>query len=254
MYTFISLDDNQFTVRPETKILKSADYMHYVEADSLIEIAKRKVDQMEQEAQQIIADAHEQADKIRADAHKEYEEQKENGYQVGLDESRTKHAYEINKTVALCNEYLLSYESSLIDIVLQSITKLIGRFDDSELTERVVKEGLKAIRSQKQIVLKVAVDQVSTLQERMSVILADYPDVGYVDVVGDARLTTGDCVLETDIGVVDSSITGQLTALTAALKVAFKQYLEEKAKVLAESEEEQQNAETRGAADSDAHP
>ena len=42
--------------------------------------------------------------------------------------------------------------------------------------------------------------------------------MGYVEVVADARLDQGGCILETEIGIIDASVDGQLAALGLALK------------------------------------
>ncbi len=47
--------------------------------------------------------------------------------------------------------------------------------------------------------------------------LKDFPEVGYLEVVGDARLDQGGCILETEIGIIDASLDSQLAALQAAL-------------------------------------
>ncbi len=41
--------------------------------------------------------------------------------------------------------------------------------------------------------------------------------MGYLEVVGDARLDQGGCILETEIGIIDASLDSQLAALQAAL-------------------------------------
>ncbi|MEF1164548.1 SctL family type III secretion system stator protein VscL, partial [Vibrio parahaemolyticus] len=40
---------------------------------------------------------------------------------------------------------------------------------------------------------------------------------GYVDVVADARLKNGGCILETEVGIIDASIDGQIQALKQAM-------------------------------------
>ncbi|WP_404831101.1 FliH/SctL family protein [Endozoicomonas euniceicola] len=44
-------------------------------------------------------------------------------------------------------------------------------------------------------------------------ILAEYKGVGFIDLVADQRLSTGDCIMESEIGVVDASVDLQIAAL-----------------------------------------
>ena len=55
--------------------------------------------------------------------------------------------------------------------------------------------------------------QVATGQQAQNELLAAYPGVGYLDVVADPRLAADACILESEIGIVEASIQGQLAAL-----------------------------------------
>jgi type III secretion protein L len=50
-----------------------------------------------------------------------------------------------------------------------------------------------------------------------------YPAVTHIDVHPDAKLTLDACVVETEIGIVEASLTGQVETLREALSVVFEQ-------------------------------
>ena len=56
------------------------------------------------------------------------------------------------------------------------------------------------------------------LRERINDILAAYPGVGYLDLLADARLGRGACILESQIGMVEASLEGQIEALRGAFQ------------------------------------
>ncbi|MEZ9134252.1 FliH/SctL family protein, partial [Vibrio breoganii] len=45
-----------------------------------------------------------------------------------------------------------------------------------------------------------------------------------VEVIADARLKNGGCILETEVGIIDASIDGQLQALKQAITKQFSEH------------------------------
>jgi type III secretion protein L len=77
------------------------------------------------------------------------------------------------------------------------------------------------VRDQKKIILKVSAEDADTVQGRLDELVRAYPGIGLVDVVADSRLTKGQCVLETEIGVIDASLDKQLEII----EKSFRQHL-----------------------------
>ena len=82
----------------------------------------------------------------------------------------------------------------------------------------VVKSALGAVRNQKQMTLRVAPQNVEVVKKQLNELLAAYPGVGYLDIAADARLSGDACILESEIGVIEASIQGQVGALRATFK------------------------------------
>ena len=60
--------------------------------------------------------------------------------------------------------------------------------------------------------------QVDIVKSRVNELLAEYPGVGYLDIVADSRLKDDACILECEIGLVEASMEGQLRALRTAFE------------------------------------
>ena len=60
--------------------------------------------------------------------------------------------------------------------------------------------------------LRLHPQQVDTVRARVNDLLAAYPGVGYLDIVPDGRLGMEACILESEIGLVEASIDGQIAA------------------------------------------
>ena len=199
MLPFIEIKSDQVLLAPDQVVLRSADYQAYLTANQLVELARERAQAIEQGARDV------------------YEQQKALGWQAGVDEARTSQATLIQETLQQCNQYYRAVEQKMSDVVLRAVRKILKQYDNTELALSVTREALSLVSNQKQVILHVQPEQVSAVRERVSHILKDFPEVGYVDVVADARLDAGGCILETEIGIIDASVDGQLAALATAL-------------------------------------
>jgi type III secretion protein L len=84
---------------------------------------------------------------------------------------------------------------------------------------QIVRKTMNAvIRTQRQVVLKVAPEMVETVRSRIAEFRIAYPTVETFDVVEDPRLKGPACILETEAGVADASVETQLAAIENSLK------------------------------------
>ena len=200
MLPFIEIKSDQVLLAPDQVVLRSADYQAYLTANQLVELARERAQAIEQGARDV------------------YEQQKALGWQAGVDEARTSQATLIQETLQQCNQYYRAVEQKMSDVVLHAVRKILKQYDNTELALSVTREALSLVSNQKHVILHVQPEQVVAMREQVSQVLKDFPEVGYVEVVADARLDQGGCILETEIGIIDASVDGQLAALGLALK------------------------------------
>ncbi|MCR9811022.1 SctL family type III secretion system stator protein VscL [Vibrio parahaemolyticus] len=193
MVSFVEIKTDNLQLAPGLKVLKAKDYVSYLDSQHLVEAANSK------------------ADSIIAKAQQAYETEKQRGYQDGLEQAKIENAQ------AMVAEYYLQVEHKMTNVVLDAVRKIIDTFDDVDTTISVVREALQLVSNQKQVILHVHPEQVVDVREKVAGVLSDFPEVGYVDVVADARLKNGGCILETEVGIIDASIDGQIQALKQAM-------------------------------------
>ncbi len=191
----VILNNIQLDLDPSCRILKAEDYVVYLEA------------------QEIITAAQQEAETIVAKAHQTYEQEKRRGYQEGLDEIKLEQADHILKVVSRTINYLSDIEDTLANILLGGMKKIIGEFDQKELAVSLVKNALQHVRNEKHVTIRIPPAQYEAVQEQLNTILSGYKGVGFIDLVADPRLAAGDCIMESEIGVVDASIDVQMRAL-----------------------------------------
>ncbi|EPR5146751.1 HrpE/YscL family type III secretion apparatus protein [Vibrio alginolyticus] len=203
MVSFVEIKTDNLQLAPGLKVLKAKDYASYLDSQHLVEAANSK------------------AESIIANAQQAYESEKQRGYQDGLAQAKIENAQTMVETLARCNDYYQQVEEKMTDVVLEAVRKIIDTFDDVDTTVSVVREALQLVSNQKQVILHVHPEQVVEVREKVAGVLSDFPEVGYVDVVADARLKNGGCILETEVGIIDASIDGQLHALKQAMVKQF---------------------------------
>ena len=170
------------------------------------------------EAQAVLDNAHAQAEAIMAGAREAFEAERRRGYEDGKQEALLDQAEKMIETVSRTVEYFAGVENEMVDLVMASVRKVVDGFDDREKVMIVVRNALAVVRNQKQMTLRLHPAEIESVRERINDILAAYPGVGYLDLLADARLGRGACILESQIGMVEASLEGQIEALRGAFQ------------------------------------
>ncbi|ETS33184.1 MULTISPECIES: HrpE/YscL family type III secretion apparatus protein [Photorhabdus] len=199
MLPFIKITKEHLQFSPELLILRKADYQTCLNAQSLLDAAQIQAQEIEREAQTV------------------YEQQKELGWQAGIDAARAEQANLIHQTQLQCQQYYRQVEQQMSNVVLQAVRKILKNYDQVSLTLQVVREALSLVSNQKQVILRVNPEQAATVREQISRVHKDFPEIGYLEVTADDRLDQGGCILETEVGIIDASLDSQLDALMSAI-------------------------------------
>ncbi len=190
----------QARIAPGQRVIRAADVAAWGEAEALL------------------ASARQQADAIIARAEAELEAERRRGYDEGQAEAQMEQAEKMIDTVGRTIDYFARVEGDMVALVMAAVRKIIDGFDDAERVLIVVKNALSVVRNQKQMTLRLHPQQVDVVRSRVNDLLAAYPGVGYLDIVGDGRLSMESCILESEIGLVEASIEGQIKALEGAFQ------------------------------------
>ncbi|MEO1524999.1 MAG: HrpE/YscL family type III secretion apparatus protein [Planctomycetota bacterium] len=186
-------------VVPDGNVISAESYQAYVEG------------------QEIIGGANQQANAILVEAKREANRLREDGYEQGLKDGQVEMAGKMLETVEKHVEYLSEMEAQVVSIVTKAIRKVIGEIEQHDLISRVVAKALGVARDQSKAKLRVCPAEVETVRFKIDDLLRPYPTLSFVDVISDTRLSPGDCILETDIGVVDASVEVQIEAIEQTL-------------------------------------
>ena len=164
-------------------------------------------------AKDIIAKAEEQAEQIRKDAQDAFEAEKKRGFEQGIAEARMEEAERMLDNVSRMVNYFEKVETNIVDLVTTAVGKVIGELDDHDVIFRIVRNALAAVRTQNQVTVRLNPSECEAVKEKLNDLLTLYPAISYLSVEPDIRLSSGDCILETDIGTVEAGIDTQLQAI-----------------------------------------
>lgn len=171
-------------------------------------------------AQSAIELANAQAERIVAQAQAVYEAERVRGYEEGLEKAKLEQAENMIENVARTVDYFGKVEERMVELVMQSLQKILEGFNARDRVFMTVRSVLSVVRNQKQLTLRLNPANVEVVRARMNDLLAEFPGIGFIDVVADSRLQGDACILESEIGLVEASVEGQLQALRSAfLKV-----------------------------------
>jgi len=173
-------------------------------------------------AEEVIAAAEVEAAAIRTEAQKAYEAEKARGYEDGLAAGREDILMQKLELVDESLRYMASVEGRVTDIVLKALSKCVAEIGDKELVVQIVKKSMQAVvRTQQQLTVRTSAEMVPVVRERIGAILTDYPSIAKADVIADERLTGAACIVETESGMVEASVEGQIEAIRQSMKKCF---------------------------------
>jgi len=198
------LKKKTFTVETDTPVVEPEDVSALVRAE------------------EIVAAAEAEAEHIRTEARQTYEAEKTRGYEDGLAAGKEDILMQKLELVDESLRYMSSVESRVTDLVLKALSKCVAEIGDKELVVQIVKKSMQAVvRTQQQLTVRTAAEMVPVVREKIGAILTDYPSVAKADVIADERLTGAACIVETESGMVEASVEGQIEAIRQSMKKCF---------------------------------
>lgn len=111
-------------------------------------------------------------------------------------------------------------ESAIVAASLESISEVLGRLPDEYLVATQIRKAFQAARDKK--ILRLHVD--SAAAESVGKImgsLADMVGAEICELIVDASLLPGSCLVETDHGIVDGSVARHVEAIKKGLEAAL---------------------------------
>lgn len=173
-------------------------------------------------AEEVIAAAEAEAAQICEEAKGAFAAEKERGYKAGLAAGKAEILMQKLNLVDESVRYMESIELKVSDIVMKALRKCVAEIGDTELVVQIVHKAMQAVvRNQRQITVRVNPAMVPVVKGRVAELLAEFPSLSFIEVAEDAHLDGAACIVETEAGLVEASVEGQLAALEKSIRKHF---------------------------------
>jgi type III secretion protein L len=159
-----------------------------------------------------------EADGLRAAAQAEADAIREEARAAGLAKATEEIQDRLFEIVEASIGAISRTEARITDLALRIARRIIGDFEQAELTARVAMRALRLAAHSSLVRLRVAPEMVDATNARLTEIICGHLPMSLVQVVPDERIHPGGCILETDAGLIDASIESQFAAIERSLK------------------------------------
>lgn len=150
-----------------------------------------------------------------------FEVEQRRGYQEGREEAKIEQTVNMVSIVSQTLDYLSKIELQIVDLVLKSVRRITEDFSDKEKILSVVKMSLSLVRSQQQLRVFIHPENFDFIQTQINNLIEKYPSIEQLDIVPDASLPKDACIVDSEIGRVEASISGQISALKSSFQKVF---------------------------------
>jgi type III secretion protein L len=180
---------------------------------------KREVHTAHEQAETVLAEARQKAAELVKSAKEEAETRREaarqEGYAAGLGEWNKC----LTAAVTARDEFIEKNEAAVVQLAIQIARKIIG--DELRLApDQVVSIAREALRSAPRagnVTLQVHPDDEPALRRQVSRLQKSLGEGRKIELVSNADVARGGCLIASDIGIVDAQLETQLEVMSRAL-------------------------------------
>jgi flagellar assembly protein FliH len=215
------------------KVIELSEQREDIKKESEI-LAKQIIERARQVQQEILRKTKEDVEKILIEVEKKAkkieEEYKEKGYQagytVGYQEGYKKGEEDakaiIEEAKAIKEEIIREkqrmykeVENDIVSVILLAVEKIVGKYveEDKDIILNLIKKGMENYNAFDKVTVRVSEEDYEHCIKNKDKILKDIEFLDDVNILKDLSLKKGECVIETNSGVINSGVSTQLKAL-----------------------------------------
>jgi type III secretion protein L len=172
-------------------------------------------------AREALAAGNARRQEIESAALAAFEAEQRRGYFEGREQAKLEQSGNMIDIISRTVDYFAKVEAQMVDLVLEAVRRIINDFDDRQKIEKVVENCLSLVRNQQQITIRVHPDRAGQVRQDIQSFQKKFPAIEQIEVMHDNQLAIDACVIESDIGRVEASLSGQIEALRTTLERVF---------------------------------
>ncbi len=180
----------------------------------------RRIFQAELDGRRIIENAEEKAKQIIADALEKKEEIEKQGRLEGIEAGKAEMVGVLSRVAAEAEKLRQNAADRMIELAVQIARKIL----EEELTtspEKIrllARKALKGAKWAQSVKIKANPKDLEMLENSRGEFMSLLSSVNELSIVGDSEVPIGGCVVETEEGEMDATLETQVSAMYQALK------------------------------------
>ena len=188
-------------IKAAMKVVKGESYAAALEAAHIVEVAHAQARQIQEDAEQVRQQAMEAA--------------RSEGYEHGLREWNAAVA-EVN---AARDQYISDNTPELIRLAVRIAQKIIGEElrTNPEAIVCIARECLLGLGRERLLKIRVPTEDVDLVRKRIVLLREVAGPNRSIEIAGDAAISAGGCVVESEYGVIDARLQTQLRCMEEIL-------------------------------------
>jgi flagellar assembly protein FliH len=113
-------------------------------------------------------------------------------------------------------------EAGVIELALEVSKKVIQTkiSESPDVLNNILKEALERVTDKDKVIIRVNSADLENVKQFQESFKKEFKDFKHIEIKSDPDIESGGCVIETDLGFVDSSISTKLSLIEAALNTA----------------------------------
>ncbi len=200
MDKFVSIKPLDSQLPPGKSVLKAEDYKHLVSYEELLRKLAAREHEREVRATEALTKAI------------------QSGMQQGREQAHHQLVEQLLEFTVRMNESLRDVELALTDVVVDAVRQIVADFDNVELVKSTVRRGMELVRGSKKLIVRVNPQMREVVAEQ----LQDWEEqASHLEVLADHQLRLDECVIESEVGIINTSVELQVQSLIKALRKAF---------------------------------
>ncbi|HEX6706139.1 MAG TPA: type III secretion system stator protein SctL [Albitalea sp.] len=184
----------------ERKVLKEAEYAALLDANDVVQAARKEARRIVQQAAQ------------------EAEERRREGHEQGLQAARAEYAQRLVTEALAAERRLRQLRTAMAGIVVKAIGRFLADVDPALLFETALQRVDALIRAEPFISIRVEPRSEAALRGVLGRLAREHEWAARVVVQADASLLDGGCIVHTGSGTLEIGIDAQLDALRRAVE------------------------------------
>jgi type III secretion protein L len=172
-----------------------------------------------EKAREIIQKAQQEAEEIVRRAKEAMDKERQDGFQAGYQEGLAQVTELLVRARADYDQSLRNSQQDMLNLAFRIAEKIIGKKVemDQQVILDIVKQALQTVRQSKQVTIRVHPDDARLMRENEEVMMETLGHGRIIDIVDDAKIARGGCIIESEFGTVEAQLQTQLDRLKKVL-------------------------------------